>query len=79
MSGVTKSSSSQGKVDSVPSSKKEEKVEKTIPGNDVRAALAKASDVDMAEVNRIRKEIAEGSLKMDSQLLAKAVLDLHKS
>lgn len=79
VNGVAKSSSYQGKVDSAPSSSKEESVDKAIPGNNVRAALKNASDVDMAEVDRIKKEISEGTLKMDSQTLAKAVLDLHKS
>lgn len=79
VSGISKSSSSQGKIDNAPGSKKEDKVEETIPGHDVRSALASASDVDMSEVNRIKKEISEGTLKMDSQQLAKAVLDLHRS
>lgn len=51
--------------------------EKTLPGNDVRAALEKASDVDMAEVNRIRQAIADGSLSLDSKALARAVMDMH--
>lgn len=79
VNGVIKSAPSNGKSDSSIAAKKEEKAEKTIAANDVRAALANASDVDMSEVERIRKEISEGTLKMDSKSLAKAVLDLHKS
>lgn len=79
VSGVIKSVPTHGKSDTSVAAKKEDRVEETIAANDVRAALAKASDVDMSEVDRIRKEISEGTLKMDSKSLARAVLDLHKS
>lgn len=79
INGVSKSSPSYGKAESAAAPKKEEKVDKAIAGNEVRYALTKASDVDMSEVERVRKAIAEGTLKMDSQSLAKAVLELHQS
>ena len=71
-------SSSQVRSQSTTKSKGDGKVEKTIAVNDVRSALESASEVDLSEVARIKKEISEGTLKMDLNSLAKAVLDLHK-
>lgn len=41
--------------------------------------LAQSSDVDMAKVNEIRQAISEGQLDLDPQVLAAAVMDLHRS
>lgn len=42
-------------------------------------ALAQSSDVDMDKVNQVRHAISEGKLSLDPDVLARAVMELHRS
>ena len=77
VSNVSKSAPVGGRANNNVAGEKTEESEKTLRGNDIRSAMESASDVDRSEVERIRQAIADGSLQMDSQTLARALLDLH--
>lgn len=77
VTNVPKANPAGARTETAAQEKQASSLEKTIPGNDVRSAVENASDVDMSEVSRIRQAISDGSLSMDSQTLARAVMDMH--
>lgn len=77
ISSVSKSAPAGSRPDNGVGREKTQESDKTLKGHNVRSAIENATDVDKAEVERIRQAIADGSLAMDSQTLARAVLDLH--